>query len=289
MKPPVHPGEVIGGRYRIEELLEFGGMGMVSRARDQKTGQLVALKMLLPGIAKDPELVARFRREARALATLRSQHVVRVLAIEEAPDGVPFIVLEYLVGKDLGRVLESQGPRSVAEAARYVMQACDAIGEAHFHHIVHRDIKPANLFLTANERGVPLVKVIDFGAARARFGSEAAHGEPSLTGTGLSLGTPGYMAPEQVRGEKVDARVDIWALGVTLYELIAGFPPFMGEDHEAMIAHVLRTQPEPLSTVRDDVPVELDAVIRRCLAKHKAKRLPSVEALAEAIEPFASG
>jgi len=287
MTAPVRVGEIVGERYQIEELVEIGGMGLVTRALDRTTRHRVALKMLLPGIAKNPEMVTRFRREARALGMLRSLHVVRVLSIDDLPNGVPYMVLEYLEGQDLGRVLEMRGPLPVGEAVRYVMQACDAIGEAHAHNIVHRDIKPANLFLT-NHRGRPHVKVIDFGAARARFGSEAAHHEPSLTRTGLSLGTPGYMAPEQLRGEKVDKRADIWALGVTLYELLAGFPPFVGEDHQAMVVRVLRMAPEPISSVRDDVPLELDAVIRKCLAKSKTQRPPSVEAFAEAIEPFAS-
>jgi serine/threonine protein kinase len=287
MTSPVRVGELVANRYQIEELVESGGMGFVLRAFDRTSQRRVAIKMLQPEIAANPEMVSRFRREARALALLQSQHVVRVLSIDALKSGAPYMVLEYLEGHDLGRLLEARGQLPVAEAVRYLLQACDAIGEAHLHDIVHRDIKPANLFLTRDAHGGGHLKVIDFGAARARFGSEAAHAEPSLTRTGMSLGTPGYMAPEQLRGEKVDKRADVWSLGVTLYELLAGFPPFVGEDHEAMVARVLRTSPEPVSSVRDDVPLELDAVIRRCLTKSREQRLPSVEAFAEAIEPFA--
>ena len=286
--PPVQVGDVIAGKYRIDELIEEGGMAFIARATHLGLRKRVAIKLLHPKVLETPAVLARFRREARALAMLRSEHVVRVLDVDELPNHIPYMVLEFLEGEDLGRLLESRGTLPVAEAVSYMLQACDAIIEAHTQGIVHRDIKPANLFLARTQQGGQRIKVIDFGAARTKF-AITSDPEPSLTRTGLSLGTPGYMAPEQLRGEKVDKRVDVWALGVSLYELLAGFPPFMGMDQASMVTQVLRTAPAPLSSLRDDIPVELDAVIRRCLAKVREQRMASVEALAEAIEPFAHG
>jgi len=287
MSSRIQVGDTVAGKYRIDEILEGGGMGIVAKATHLNLRRPVAIKILHRDLAELPDTVERFRREARALAMLQSEHAVKVLDVDELPEGIPYMVLEYLEGQDLDRVLEERGYLPVTEAVGYVLQACDAIAESHLHGIVHRDIKPANLFLTHGPNGAPLVKVIDFGVARAKaLASEAPDSELSLTTAGSTVGSPLYMAPEQLRGERVDLRADIWALGITLYELLAGQTPFESAEQPFTPARVLRTPPTPLHLVRNDVPEALENVIRRALEKEREHRQPSVEAFAEGIEPF---
>lgn len=218
------PGEVLAEKYSISRVLGQGGMGCVVAARHLLLNQDVAIKFLPPHGAQDPQFVKRFLREAQTAASIRSEHVVRVLDIGVLGDGVPYMVMEYLDGEDLGARVDAGGPLSVGDAAEFTLQACEALAEAHAAGLAHRDIKPSNLFVTKRSDGSPLIKLLDFGIAKAQSSIDG-----SLTATGAMMGSPSYMSPEQVRDSKtVDARTDIWPLGATLHELLTGAPPFRG-------------------------------------------------------------
>ena len=220
-------GTIVGQKYRIESVIGEGGMGVVFAATHEKLGQAVAIKMLLPEYARHPELVARFGREARASAQLRHRNSARVIDVDETTTGIPYMVMERLHGHDLETELEARGKLEIAEAVQYVVEACAAMTEAHQRGIVHRDLKPSNLFLSTEADGSVCVKVLDFGISKVQ--SE----EGRITSTQHQMGTPLYMSPEQVRSAKsVDARTDVWSLGVILYELLTGDTPFKGSTAE---------------------------------------------------------
>lgn len=270
------------GKYSVERILGQGGMGVVFEARHIRLGQRVAIKVLGSELREYPELVQRFEREARACGSLTSSHAVRVFDIDATEDGTPFIVMELLAGRDLACIIEREGPQPVARSVRWLIEACDAIAEAHRLGIVHRDIKPSNLFLTDVD-GRSLVKVLDFGIAKRVSTQEVA-----ITQAVAPLGTPQYMSPEQVRCAKdVDARTDVWSLGVTLYELVTGQTPFAHESSSACIASIAADPvPDPL-TLRSDLPPAFVAVLMKALAKSAKDRYQSVEELVAAIVPFA--
>jgi serine/threonine-protein kinase len=221
-------------------------------------------------------------REARAGDTLRSEHVARVHEVGTTSGGTPFIVMEHLAGQDLAAVLEERGKLPVADAADLLLQACEAISEAHTHGIIHRDLKPGNLFVTTSVDGLPFVKVLDFGISKASFPQDMV-----VTDTSAFFGSPLYMCPEQLAGAKdVDARADVWALGIVLYELLAGVPPFRAETFPLVCAAILSSEYAKLSTLRTDIPAAIDALISETLAKKPESRLPSVEAFARKLAPF---
>jgi eukaryotic-like serine/threonine-protein kinase len=280
-------GEVIADKYVVDRLLGTGGMGVVLAARHLQLNQPVAIKMLRPKIAKSPEAVARFLREAQAAVAIQSEHVARVLDVGSLASGVPYMVLECLQGTTLDEVLASRGPLPVADAVAYVLQACEAVAEAHSKGIIHRDLKPANLFLTVGPDGAPLIKILDFGIAKIIDLEE----EPSikLTGTGVGMGSPQYMSPEQIRdASSVDTRTDIWSLGVTLHELITRQLPFSGTNFSALCAQIIADPPIRLRQSQPDAPAELEEIILRCLTKPPSKRITSVADLALALLPFGS-
>ena len=215
---PVSPGDVVAGKYRVERIIGAGGMGVVVAARHLQLDQTVALKFMTH---RTPAGDERFSREARAAARLKSEHAAKVHDVGALDNGTPYMVMEYLEGNDLHALLSAEGALPIDLAVGYVMQACEAIGEAHAHGIVHRDLKPHNLFLTTGVGGRPKIKVLDFGISKTQ------DDETTLTRSSDIIGTPVYMAPEQLRSSKdVDARADIWALGAMLYELVTGRLPF---------------------------------------------------------------
>ncbi|MEO7326950.1 MAG: serine/threonine-protein kinase, partial [Minicystis sp.] len=267
MAATIAEGEIIAGKYRVEKVLGRGGMGVVVAATHLSLGHKVAIKLLLPGAT--PEIIARFAREARASVRLKCAHVARVLDVGALENGTPYMVMEYLEGKDLSAVLKAQGQLPIAEAVQHVLHACEAIAEAHAAGIIHRDLKPANLLLTEAADGTSTVKVLDFGISKANDPSSAVSGEGmSLTQTAAVLGSPAYMSPEQMKASRdVDARADIWSLGIILYELLAGRPPFMGGSYAELVIFVNASDPEPLAGARGDVPPAVEAAIFRCLEK----------------------
>jgi serine/threonine-protein kinase len=240
---------------------------------------------MLPHAAAEPAIAARFVQEARAAAEVQSEHVVRVLDVGSLDDGSPFIVMEFLRGRDFARLVRAHGPLPVVDVAGYLLQACEAVAEAHTLGIVHRDLKPANLFLTARADGSPLVKVLDFGISKlTRRGAPVG----ALTKSRSVMGTPLYMSPEQLRdAASVGPATDVWSLGCILHELLAGKPPFLAESAEALGALIASGPTPRIRASRPEVPIELEEVIVRCLEKEPAARFASVGELAQRIGPFA--
>jgi eukaryotic-like serine/threonine-protein kinase len=272
------PGTVVDAKYRLERVLGRGGMGMVIEARHVQLGTPVALKFLHRGIVGNLSVTERFFREARATAAMTSEHVCRVFDVGQF-DGLPYLVMERLEGTDLARLLRHRLRLPVHEACDYVIQACAGLVEAHAAKIVHRDLKPGNLFLTSRADGTSLVKVLDFGIAKA-----PQDGESDLTGTNAVLGSPAYMSFEQLRSSKlVDTRSDIWSLGVILFEMVSGHRPFVGEGI-ADLALKIAMEPTPRLP---EGPAVLDDIILCCLAREPSQRFPDVAALSRALAPLA--
>ncbi|MFT3694945.1 MAG: serine/threonine-protein kinase [Kofleriaceae bacterium] len=275
-RSPIVVGGIVGGRFRIEQILGVGGMGVVVAATHVELGNQVAIKFMRDEMVSSPTLVDRFIREARAVVRLETDHVCRVIDVARTDAGSPYIVMEHLQGTDLARVVIRQA-LPLTLAVEYVLQACVALAQAHAMGIVHRDLKPANLFLTRRRDGGALIKVLDFGIAKALEDTAA-----NLTHTRIMMGSPGYTAPEQLESAKdVDARADIWALGVTLYELLARRTPFPAKTAPEIAVKIQHEAPVPL-----DVDPTVRAVIWRCLEKRKEARFGSVAELATALMPF---
>jgi serine/threonine protein kinase len=279
---PIKPGDVIDGKYVIESVIGVGGMGAVFLANHEQLRRRVAVKFLLNEAKENPDAYARFEREAHAAAALQSENVTRVIDLGALADGTPYIVMEYLEGQDLSARLSSVGRLPIEEAVAHVLEVCDALSEAHALGIVHRDLKPANLFLAQRANGSTRVKVLDFGISK--MGASGIGKQMSLTGTGAVMGSPLYMSPEQLRGSgKVDESADIWALGVVLYEFLAGRPPFQAEAFPEQCALILTAPAPALRDHRPEVPPALEAVVMRCLAKDLSSRFSSVGELTAAL------
>lgn len=275
---------MLAGKYRVERVLGSGGMGIVVSAVHTQLDQRVAIKFVRNEALGNQDAVQRFLREARAAVKLKSEHAARVIDVGTLESGAPYMVMEYLEGSDLGAVLEDHGALTVEAAAEWIVQACEAIAEAHAMGIVHRDIKPQNLFLTKTVGGQPKVKVLDFGVSKSMTSS----GMSGLTQTRAMLGSPLYMSPEQMRSSRdVDARADVWALGVVLYELLTKRWPFEAESMPELCLKVVSEQPLPITAYRPDIPKTMIDVIACCLQKDPARRYANAAELASALEPVA--
>ncbi|HSN98348.1 MAG TPA: serine/threonine-protein kinase, partial [Candidatus Nanopelagicales bacterium] len=280
-------GEVIAGKYQIEKVIGAGGMGVVVIARHLLLNQPVAVKFLHPNAAIRSDPVQRFLREARAAAALRSEHVARVLDVGTLPSNDPYMVMEYLDGSPLSRVIRTRAPLPVEEAVDYMLQACDAMGEAHKLGIIHRDLKPGNMFIVRRPNGTPLLKVLDFGISKVAD-VEGEDFEQSLTATNMVMGSPQYASPEQLRSSKhVDPRTDIWSMGVILYYMLTGRRPFEGDTMTALCMSIATQTPTPVTALRPNIPPALQDVVARCLEKDRERRMPDVPTLAAALRPFA--
>jgi serine/threonine protein kinase len=287
----VRPGEIIAGKFQIERVIGEGGMGYVVAARHLQLGQTVALKFMRSDVLND-EYKSRFLREARNTVRLKSKHVSRVLDVGSLEGGAPYIVMEYLEGTDLSELLQKRGPFPVHEACDYIIQACEAIAEAHAHGIVHRDLKPANLFLTRGSGGEPVVKVLDFGVSKVlELGlddtSASRHHDSVVTKATDLLGSPSYMAPEQVVSARdADSRSDVWSLGVILFRLISGKAPFTGNSLGDLIQNIMHGAMPNLRDYRPDIPEGLEHVLFRCMDRERTRR-PDVVELARMLAPYA--
>ncbi len=280
---PVGIGEVLAGKYRVDGVLGSGGMGVVVAATHVHLDQRVAIKFLLPQALANPEVVARFQREARAAVKIHSEHVARVIDVGTLETGAPYMVMEYLEGTDLAHRIAAGPPLGIDDAVRFLLEACEALAEAHAAGIVHRDVKPANLFLAKRPDRTLSVKVLDFGISKAGVGG-IGQVSGGITSTQAVMGSPYYMSPEQLMSAKnVDSRSDIWALGIVLYEALVGTPPYQGDSLPEIVAQILQGAMPRVSAHRADVPAEVDAVVARCLAKEPSARFRDVGELATAL------
>jgi len=283
---PFVAGEIIAEKYEFVGLLGSGGVAYVVSALHLELGEMVALKFLRPESLAYEDVVARFASEARAVARIKSEHVAHVYDVGTLADGQPFIVMEYLEGKDLADILAERRNLPIQVSVDYVLQACEALACAHAGGIVHRDIKPENLFLQQQAGSAEVIKVLDFGISKSVLAAVGANGRKSAK-TMLPMGTPGYMSPEQIRAcNTVDARTDIWALGCVLSELITGVTAFDAPTQVQLGALILEREPVPLRSLMPEAPPELEAVIARCLMKDPAERFEDVAELAVALYPF---
>jgi serine/threonine-protein kinase len=272
-------GDVIAGRYRIESVAGEGGMGIVYEAEHVILRQRVAVKALLPGTVTSTEAVERFSLEASAIARITSEHVVRVMDAGSLPGGAPYLVMEYLDGHDLSEVLARGGPLPPPRVVDFALQALEALAHAHAAHVIHRDLKPANLFLARLSDGREIIKLVDFGISQAIDSSSDEDGIP---------GSPAYMSPEQLKKDPIDLRTDLWSLGVVLYELLSGMPPFVGSFSELVTA-ILERDATPLDQKIRAIPPGLSQIVARCLRRAPWARWANTAELARALAPYGTG
>jgi serine/threonine-protein kinase len=276
-------GELLEGKYRLEQVLGAGSVGVVVAAIHEQLGERVAIKFLKPEFAAEEAMVRRFLREARSAVRIKSEYVARVLDVGMTAAGVPYIVMECLVGSDAAAHLAKEGPMAIDTAIEVILQACEAVAEAHCLGIVHRDLKPANLFLTQRADGSPMVKVLDFGTAKIA----AANPNLRLTASHSMMGSPMYMSPEQITDAKLaDVRSDVWQLGLCLHELLTGSCPFVGRSLSELVVAVKINPPASLTAARSDAPPLLEDVILRCLQKDPNRRTPDVATFAKELLPL---
>jgi serine/threonine-protein kinase len=286
VSPHSQPGAVIDEKYRVDGVIGRGGVGLVVAATHLAMSQRVAIKMIRDDVPMQRELLDRFQKEAQAAAMIKSEHVARVLDVGRLPTGRPYIVMELLEGEDLERVL-ARGALPHTAAVDLTLQACEALAEAHRAGIVHRDLKPANLFVTRRADGTPLVKVLDFGISKIRPLTAPHAGRPVET-TSI-MGSPGYMAPEQMKSTRdVDARADVWSLGAVLYEMLVGSPAFAGSNMIEILDAIAACDPRPPSRCQAGIPASLDLVLASCLTREPDHRFASVADLAVALSPYGS-
>jgi len=286
MELPIVVGQVVAQKYRVDRFIGQGGMGVVVAGFHLELDQPVAIKFLVTESGLESEGAERFRREARAAAKIHSQHVARVFDIGLLDERLPYMVMELLNGQDLEHEIERRGAFPVSEAAGYILQAIDAVAEAHSVGIVHRDLKPTNLFLAQRADGSRIIKVLDFGISKSLGSGRKL--EVALTRTAAFVGSPLYMSPEQMRSARdVDARADVWALGAILYVMVTGELPHPGNSLPEVCLAVMNTKPRPLKDFMLDVPDGLEPILMKCLAKEPDQRFGSVAELAEQLLPFA--
>ena len=272
--------KVFGGRYAVIERVGTGGMAEVYRARDDLLGREVAIKVLHDRYSRDRSFVERFRREAQAAANLSHPNIV-ALYDYGADDDTYFIVMEFIEGRSLAEIISAEGALLPERAADIASDVAKALERAHSNGLVHRDVKPGNIMITTSGQ----TKVTDFGIARALSGD----GEQTMTQTGMVIGTAAYLSPEQAQGNTIDGRSDVYSLGVVLYEMLTGEPPFSGDTPLSIAYKHVRENPEPPSRVNPDVPDGLDAITMKALAKNPDNRYSSATEMQEDLQRFCNG
>jgi serine/threonine-protein kinase len=281
----VSVGDLVSSKFRVERVIGEGGMGVVVAATHLQLDEPVALKFLRSQAIADPQTLARFMREAKAAAKLKSEHVARVLDVSVTDEGMPYIVMEYLEGRDLAQLLRVTGPLDVSSATEYIIQACEGLAEAHARGIIHRDIKPDNLFLVDRAQGWQFIKILDFGISKFAGGRVP----DANVSTQSIMGSPCYMSPEQLRSTAtVDQRTDIWSLGATLFELLSGRTPYdASRTLPELIAAILERPTPRLDEALQGAPAALVQVVAKCMAKEREQRYVNAAELAVALLPFA--
>ncbi|MEJ7600857.1 MAG: protein kinase [Kofleriaceae bacterium] len=280
-------GSEVDGRYRVIELIGEGGMGKVYLAEHVEIGKRVALKVLHPSYSRMPDLVERFRREARAASKIGHPNIVDVTDSGTTGDGSVYFVMEFLEGVELGSVIEREGAIDVARALRIAGQICRALAAAHAQGIVHRDLKPENVFLITRDGAADVVKVLDFGIAKTTE-AEAAR-ERRLTSPGMAMGTPEYMSPEQAAGRPADARCDVYALGAIMYEMVTGMPPYSGDNFMEILTKKATQDPPPPNTVRPELAPQVSELVMQAMARSPDARPQSMETLEYELNKCLSG
>ncbi len=275
-------GFTLGDKYKILRQIGRGGMGVVYEAEHIELCKRVAIKLMLEKYAEDGEAIARFKREALAASRIGNPHIIDVSDIGTAPDGRSYVVMELLIGSSLSDIIEKSGPMPPWRACQIMRQVLRAVGAAHAKNIVHRDLKPDNIFLVNQDDHHDFVKLLDFGISKI-VDQAAEIAATKLTTTGMVMGTPLYMAPEQAMGVITNQCADIYALGVILYEMLAGKPPFNGSTYPILVAKLLTADPPILSDVRPGLPPNLVAAVHRALEKEPENRFQSCEAFAIAL------
>ncbi len=276
-------GTVLGGRYRIIRLCGEGGMGRVYQAEHVEIGKHVAVKVLHPAYTRTPDVVERFRREARAASRIGHLNIVNVTDSGTTDDGSFFFVMEFIEGIEVGLLIHREGPLPVKRALRIADQICQALQAAHEAQVIHRDLKPENVLLISKEGRPDFVKVLDFGIARVAEVEESLPTGRRLTRPGVAMGTPEYMAPEQAAGKSADARSDIYALGSIMYEMLTGTPPYEGDNVMEVLHKKATIMPPPVRQVRPDVPVTVEALVERAMARNPDERPQTMAAFAAEI------
>lgn len=283
-------GSVLAGKYRVERVVAVTGSVVAVNALHVDLGQHVTLKYLLPEASRRPEAVTRFLRSARRAAQLQTEHTARVLDVGRFRSGMPFLVMEDLEGWPLEEVLRVRGALPVQEAVEYVIQACEAVAEAHGLGLVHRALNAKNLMLTRRADDSPLVKVLSFGTSEVQEPNLLGDGLAELRGEDAFLSALPFLSPEQIRGaEDVDERADVWGMGAVLHALLAGAPPFRARTALGLLAAISADSPTPLTAIREDIAPELEATVLRCLDKNMDARFAHMGELALALRPFAPG
>ena len=268
-------GMIVADRYRIIEAIGRGGMGIVYMVEHVRIGKLLAMKLLRGELSCRPEVVRRFKREALCVSRLQSPNTVQVFDFGVS-EGLTYLVMELVHGQNLTRVLKSQGPMPAARLGKIVIQMCSSLAEAHRKGIVHRDIKPDNVMLVAADGGAEVAKVLDFGLAKLR----EAEGRSDVTAGGVILGTPHYMAPEQIRGDEVDQRSDIYSIGAMMYRALTGYHPFSGEPLTVLTKHLTEMPVPPHERAPGiGIPTGMSRLVMRALAKDPAERFQRAEEL----------
>jgi eukaryotic-like serine/threonine-protein kinase len=292
---PALIGRRVAGKFRIEKFLGGGAMGAVYRAKDSTLDRLIALKVMHPAMAVDPSFVTRFHREARAASRLDHPASMRVIEFGEEPDGLLYIAMEFLEGRDLYRVIHEDWPLPEARIADIMMQALSALTMAHEMGVIHRDLKPENIMILdrKDDEGRDIVKVCDFGIAKIteRDGEPAASRGigAKVTTAGLVVGTPEYMSPEQARGETLDARSDLYSMGIILYQLLTGRTPFLADTALAVVLKHISEPPEPPSSIYPEVHKGLETVCMRAISKAPADRYPTARDMRGAVRAAIEG
>jgi serine/threonine protein kinase/tetratricopeptide (TPR) repeat protein len=270
-------GQVLGGRFEIQEMLGIGGMGAVYKAYDRDIDRVIALKCIRPELARNPEIVQRFTQELLLARQIAHKNVIRIFDVRDS-GGLKFITMEYVQGRDLGSLVESQGKLTIAETVSIVMQICSGLACAHAEGVVHRDLKPSNIMVEPQGR----VVVMDFGLARADSTGR-------MTETGAIMGTFQYMSPEQAKGEKADARSDIFTVGIIFYELLTGKTPYPADSSIASLLKRTQEPAKPASQLDSAVPRPLSAIVSKCLERDVTKRYQSAQDLLDDLKAFQGG